>query len=113
MSLGTCPWAFSRSWREKWQGSIFPVFWYSWKIRSNASACAAGARASVSASAARPQRIGREPAIERRRVAAADSAERDEVQEAVGQRAGGDGTQNEQEEGHLALDGDRRGLAAA
>src|SRR5436190_24302958 len=102
MSLGTCPWAFSRSWREKWQGSIFPVCWYSWKILSNASACAAGARTSVNASAARPQRIGREPAIEGRRVAAASSAEGDEVQEAVGQRAGGDGAQDEQQQTDLA-----------
>src|SRR5436190_2236380 len=113
MSLGTCPWAFSRSWREKWQGSIFPVFWYSWKIRSNASACAAGARASVSASAARPQRIGREPAIEGRRVAAGPSAERDEVQEAVGQCTRGDGAQDEQEQAELALEGNGRPFAAA
>src|SRR4051794_38536864 len=112
MSLGTCPWAFSRSWREKWQGSIFPVFWYSWKIRSNASACAAGARASVSASAARPQRIGREPAIEGRRVAAGAPAERGEVQEAGGQSARGGGAPDGEEKTQLALEGNGRPFAA-
>src|SRR3954451_17310533 len=95
MSLGTSPLASLSSASVKWQATMAPVDWYSLKIRSKASANAAGASASESARAARAAVRERAIGLQRLRTQRADEPERQR-----GARRGA----NEQQQGrHHAL----------